>query len=786
MAGNNQKMLGLDSDPSTIRERLAKYVAKWPIFLFFIVACIGAGILYSRYTVPKYISSTQILIKENEENNANAEDIIENAVKGKRDINLNNEILLVKSKTLLETAIAKNNFNIGYYKKGNILDIEIDKDAMFQIVSDKIRDTGATIEMYLTKVDSKGGDVSGSKKKDSSASSFIWNKPFTYNGYNIVFSTSNPSLIAGGEYIVRWHSVKAMATQLAENLSVKPFDNKTSVLELTLKTENLQKGKDILNKLVEELNARDEADRDKLSRSTVRFIDERLMVISKELKGVEGNLENYQGSNQIVDIKGQSTQSLDNSNTVSKTIKDLSIQQGIVGMIREYFANPSNENKLVPSSLGLNDETLSSLITRYNDLQLKKEREAPSVAQNSTVMQDLNTQLANLKGSILESLNSVGRNLSLQENSFQEQKSQYSTQLSSIPHNERILQEIKRKQTITEGLYLYLLQKREEAAIASTAKNVTTYKQINLADGYGPVEPNATSIYLYTTLLALFLSFGVIYLQDMLNDKIASVRDIKSRTSIPVAGEISHIPKKTKQIFDVVGRSMASEQFRVIRSNLYFLLKNMNGKVVMLTSSESGEGKSFISLNLAAACAIPGKKVALLEFDIRKPELSNIFSLEDNDGISEYLSGEVDDWSGLYCSVDEIPDLHIYPCGQATSNPADLLLTERLPQLVRQLRLEYDYIFIDTPPIGLVTDGLILSNLSDIVLFVLRDQMTAKKQLNVVNDLVANKSLRNVSLIFNDIRSDGKKRYNKYYREGAKKGKTKTINKAATILNSTL
>ncbi|HTE28215.1 GumC family protein [Flavitalea sp.] len=774
MPGKNSLLSGGDSDNSTIRERLTKFLIKWPLFLFFLILCIGSGFFYNRYTVPKYLSSTQILIKENEENSANATDIIENAVKGKRDVNLNNEILLVKSKTLLEATVAKNNFNIAYYKKGNFLDIEIDQDAQFQLNTDKIRDTGATIEMYLRNIDSNGGEISSSKKENAKFEKFAWNKPFNYKGNNIAFSTPAPSLLAGGEFIVRWYSVKSMADHLAENLSVKPFDSKTSVLELSLKSENLQRGKDVLNKLVEELNAKDEADRAKLSNTTVHFIDERLMVISKELKGVEGNLENYQGTNQIVDMKGQSTQSLDNSNTVSKTIKDLSIQQGIVRMIRDYFANPANANKLVPSSLGLNDETLSSLITRYNDLQLKKEREAPSVAENSTVMQDLNTQLGNLKGSILESLNSVGRNLSLQENSFQEQKSQYSSQLSSIPHNERILQEIKRKQTITEGLYLYLLQKREEAAIASTAKNVTNYKQINLADGIGPVEPKATSIFLYTTLLALFLSFAIIYLQDIMNDKIKDHRDIKSRTSLHIAGDINHIAKRNKQTFAVLGRNMASEQFRLIRSNIYFLLNNLNGKVVMITSTESGEGKSFISLNLAAVCAIPGKKIALLEFDIRKPELSNIFSLEDDEGISEYLSGDIDDYGSIYRSVEDIPDLHIYPCGQIHENPADLLLSERLPHLIRSLRHDYDYIFIDTPPVGIVTDGLILSNLSDLVLYVIRQQTTGKKQLEFLNDLVANKSLRNVSLLFNDIKSKEKKSYSKYYTESTKRPARKT------------
>jgi capsular exopolysaccharide synthesis family protein len=763
MAGKNRILVSSETDNTTIRERLNKYLAKWPLFLILLIICVTAGIIYTRYTVPKYISSTQIMIREQGSNPAEAKDIIENVAKGKRDVNLNNEILLLKSKMLLEATILKNKFNVSYYNDGDILDIEIDKEAHFELVTDKIRDTGATIHLFLKNLDSIGGEISLTGKKEDATQKFLWNRPFKFAGNNVALTNSNPYRVSGSSYIVKWESVKSAVDRLFENLSAKPFDAKTSAIELSLKTENLQRGIDILNALASELNAADEVDRTKLSQATVQFIDERLLVISKELKGVEGNLENYQGNNQIVDIRGQSTQSLDNSNSVSKTIKDLSIQQGIVNMIQEYFANPSKENKLVPSSLGLNDATLSSLITKYNELQLRKEREAPLVAPNSTVMQDLDTQLGNLKGSIVESLNSVSRNLSLQQNSFQQQKAQYSNILSSIPHNERILQEIKRRQTITEGLYLYLLQKREEAAISSTASNVANYKQINPADGYGPVEPNAMSTYLYTGLLGIFLSFGIIYLQDILNDKITKHDDIKGRTSVQIAGDISFIRKKLKNVFVVASRNKASEEFRVIRSNVHFLLKQNSGKVVLITSSDSGEGKSFVSLNLAAVCAIPGKRVALLEFDIRKPELSKIFSLEEEQGISEYLTGEIDDHLSLYRSVAEIPDLHIYPCGKLISNPADLLMSDRLPSLIRSLREQYDYIFIDTPPVGLVTDGLILSQYADLVLFILRYQVTSKKALDYVNDLIENQSLPAVSFVFNSIPGIKKKIYNPYY-----------------------
>jgi len=780
MAHKNTNLFRAESDSSAIKDRLMIYVRKWPIIAMFLFICVALGVLYNRYTVPKYLSSTQILIKGAETESTSTQDLVEDAVKGKRQVNLNNEVLLVKSKALLEATITKNKFNIHYYKKGKILDIDIYKDAPFELVEDFVKDTGSTIEINIANINQNGGKITVKGGMHKSPVNFKWNTPFKLDGQQYEFKLTKPAE-ASGDYLVKWESVKVTAQEFSDELGVKPFDSETSVLELSLKSENQEKGNDILNGLVKELNNSDETDRAKLSQTTVKFIDDRLLVISRELKGVEGNLETYQGNNQLVDIKGQSTQSLDNSNTVTKTIKDLSIQQDIVRMIRDYFANPNNEHKLVPSSLGLNDGTLSSLITQFNDLQLKKQREAPLVAANSTVMQDLNAQLSNLRGSILESLNSVTKNLQLQENSFQQQKNQYSNFLSNIPHNERVLQEIKRKQSITEGLYLYLLQKREEAAISSTVSNITIYKQINLAEGFGPVEPNARNTFIYTGLLGLILGFGLIYVMGILNDKVTDQNDIKARTPLQIIGEVGHIPKKNRQAISIFGRTVESEQFRLIRSNLYFLLKKNNGKTTLLTSSNSGEGKSFISLNLAAACAMPGKKVALLELDIRNPEISKILNLKESLGITEYLNGEVANYASLRHPHSDIPSLHIYPCGNVTMNPADLLLLEKLPAFIDKIKAEYDYVFIDSPPATLVSDAFILAQYSDQIIYVIRQNVTQKKQLDFISNASENGTFKNVSLVFNDIKNSNVKGYDKYY-EVSKKSKIKKIVKTPHTL----
>jgi capsular exopolysaccharide synthesis family protein len=395
------------------------------------------------------------------------------------------------------------------------------------------------------------------------------------------------------------------------------------------------------------------------------------------------------------------------------------------------------------------------------------------------VIQDLNTQISSLKSSIVENLNNIRKNLKLQENNLQQQNSKYNSFLSSLPHNERVLQEIKRKQTITEGLYLYLLQKREEAAISSTNSNTANYKQIDPAIGYGPVEPNKKMILLSTTLLGFLLAFGLIYFRDLLNDKIMSKDDIAKKLSAPVVGEISYLSKKKNQNIPALNDNLASEQFRAIRTNLFFSMKKNKQKVILVTSSSSGEGKSFMAFNLAAVCAIPGNKVAFLEFDFRRPAISTM-QADITKGLSSYLKGESADLSDLYVVIDEIPSLHIYPSGLAFNNPTDLLMSENTPELLDRLKQHYDYIIIDTPATKPVSDALILAGYSDVVLYVVRQGTTIKKHLDEVNDMQKQKILNNLQIVFNGIKNREKDYYygDSGYEKRQKKKKPVTENNA--------
>ncbi len=728
-----------------------------------LLICIGLGLAYSRYTVPVYMANTSFLVKQADNSGSGSDDLLKSVMESKSQTNLNDEILQIGSLGLLERTVSKHDFNIHYYKKGRVLNIDIYKDAPFRLIANK-PDSLQAITLYVKNLNDKGGNIVLDPKQPQKNVPFLWRLPFNINGLSFLLNPTDQLKKANGEYIISYEPAFVTAGQISKNLVIKTLDEQTNAITMSLKTPNQEEGKDELNALFAEFNLMNIEDRNRLSASTVQFIDERLAKISGELRGVEGNLESFQGSNQLVDIKDQSSLSLENSSNISKNIKDLNVQQEIVGSILNYVKDPQNNSKLVPSSMGLTDGTLNALITQYNDLQLKRQREAPLVAANSTVMQDLNLQLGNLKSSLQESLNNTDKNLKLQAANYAGQSSQYNNFLSAVPHNQRVVQDISRKQGITESLYIYLLQKREEAAISSTSTNLAHYKQLDMATAYGPVEPSSKNIITYSVLLGLFLAFAGIYVADLLNDKITSREIITRKLRIPVVGEVNHDLKVKRNPIAVIDRSIISEQFRAIRT--YLSLSPVNKEQsILVTSTMNNEGKSFISLNIAAVFAIPGKKVALLEFDIRKPMIASNLNLKSEKGLSDYLAGNEENISNLYKVISEIPSLHIFLCGPLPPNPGDLLISENMPKLFQDLKAAYDYIIIDSPPSKLVSDSFILDRYSDVALYVIRQDVTSKRDLEFINETVKNRSLKNVKMVFNDIKDSEMKAYDNYFKK---------------------
>ncbi len=764
------------ADGLSVKEILKKYIAYWPVFTLSFGLFIGGAILYLRKATPKYIASARILVK-GEKKSTSRDDLISNALEATKSSNMENELELMRSSGLMERIVLDNQFNISYFILGRVKSTDIYLEAPFRLIVQKITDSTKGFAVVVKSINGTGVKIESGTKSNKKLSSLNWNTPYTMEGFQFVLAPRGKAESSDGNYMAIWSPVKQTAREIAGKVTVDWLDKKTSIIKVDILIENLERGKNILDALVKEYDRTDLEEKTIASRNTIRFIDDRLDIISKELSGVEGSLENYQGQNQIINVESQSGQAFSNSNDVSKDILDLNIQKGVVQQIQSYFNNPGNPGKLVPSSLGINDPTLGTLISKYNELELKKQMEKPRLSNNSIVLKDLDNQINDVKGSVLENLQNINKNLNLQQSSLQQKNNQYKQFLSSLPRKERVMQEIKRKQSITEGLYLYLLQKREEASISAGSANVSVYKQIDRASGYGPVEPNSRNIMIVAALLGLLMPVGLIVLLDQLNDKVNTRSDITNKLSIPVLGELVNIPKrKTKGIL-VMNRDLYGEQFRLIRTNLALSEKTSQSQVILITSSNIGEGKSMVSLNLAAVLAVPGKKVALLEFDLRKPGITKNLGITNIKGLTDYLSGNTIDLSEIYQLSEEIPTLHIYPAGPIPMNPADLLLNENMGPLFEVLRRRYDYVIVDTAPVGLVTDAFILNKYTDQSIYVIRQRKTLKKQLDFLNDIYTNGRLNEMGLIINDVKTGGKygsgygygENYNYVYGQEAKK-----------------
>lgn len=762
MHTEDKELFGGSTGGLSIKEQVTKYLSFWPLFIISIAVCVGAGIIYLRYAVPMYKATALVFVKNDK--SGGSTDLIQTAITGDPiRSNLDNEIQLMKSASLMERVVTKNEFNISYYFVGKVRNTDLYLDAPFRLIPIFIKDSSSATSITIFNTDNDGGMIETSLDgKKSKKIPFKWNLPFVAGSKTFSLVKHDNNIDKNAKYIATWEPVRQAAAEISGQLGIDLLDKKTSIIQLSILVENKNRGKKILNALATEYTLSDIEDRNVVSQNTIRFIDDRLQSVTTDLSGIEGKLENYQGSKGLVDVNIQSSQSFENSNNLSKEIADNNIKQGVAQSIMGYFNNPNAQDKLVPSTLGLEDPTLAALIGNYNELQLRKQKEAPSLAEGGIIIKDINNQLNAIKGSILESLQNINKNLRQNENSLQQQNGRYRQFLSALPSNERAMQEIKRKQSITEGLYLYLLQKREEAAVSSTASNVPNYKQIDPATGFGPVTPNTTNIRIYTALLGLILPFGIIYLRDMLNDKIMTRKDITRRIDIPIAGEISHVTKKQSVGVAVMQRDLIGEEFRILRTNLYFLLEKKQKQVILITSSVGSEGKSFVSLNLAALLAIPGKKVALLEFDMRKPSIINHLKIKKSIGLNEYFSGDIKNINEISHILEDIPSLHIYPSGATPKYPGDLFLSDKIPKLFNTLKSEYDYIIVDSAPVGLVSDAMVLGEYADLVLFVIRQRLTLKKQLEFVNELAQTKKLNDVGIIFNDVKRGGRVGYYGY------------------------
>ena len=757
-----------------IRAIVDQYASHWK--WFFLGACISLSLayLYLRYTIPQYRAATTILMKDEKKGGLSSElaAFADMGIGGGKN-NLENEIEILKSRTLIESTVRKMNLNISFVVEGKVISTDLFKNspiivAFTQQKSDFYNVGRAYEYSALSATIFKLEDLNGEKNILEKNKVFRYGQPIeTKYGTMVV----NKSLTNSSKYNVNAKPIKILISPIENvagsfrgRLVVAPLSKSSSIIELSITDPVLEKAEFFLDNLVQNYNAEAVADKNFISENTSKFIANRLALITEELDGVEKSVENFKNTNQLTDVETEAKLFIEGSSEYDKLGLEADIQLNIVSSMLD-FIKKSKTSDLLPTNIVSGEAT--ELIGSYNQLVLDRNRILKSATEANPTVVKMDQQLSSLKSNVTSSLARMQSNLNIQKRDLNNKEGLFNSKIGKIPVQERQFRVIARQQKVKEELYLYLLQKREETAIflAATEPNA---RVVDVAKGsMSPVAPKKNIIYLGALLLGILVPFGIIYLMDLLDTKIKSRLDLEGKTLIPFIGDVptSDTPS---ELIQSESRTSSAEALRIIRTNLEFMVSKVpegQAKTIFLTSTFPKEGKTFVSANLAATFALSGKKVLLIGMDIRNPRLDEYLTLPDR-GVTNYLSSKNLILEDLIVKYDGFEDFHVLPAGVIPPNPAELLMNKKVDTLFETLKNQYDYIIVDTAPVSLVTDTLLIAKHADCFIYVARANFLEKRMLNIPNTLYKEQKLPNMCLLLND--TDSTKGYGYGYGYGVK------------------
>lgn len=748
-----------------LKRILRHYTQYWYLFVLGSIVGLSGAYLYLRYyAVPMYRVSSTMLIKDDENGQgAPTESSFSDLAMFKSTKNIDNEIEVLKSKGLMQRVVRELDMVASYYVEGPVNDMEIYGNAVpVKLIVSEL-DSSATGKSFKVHLKANNlyeiKDILGNVTVHSSGQ--LVRMP--YGTFTIL--TSPVNALKANEVIVRFSDMRKLATQY--NPMVTYVNVKASVLNISLVGAIPEKSMKIVNKLIDIYNRESIEDKNSKSTNTLRFLDDRLKFITADLSVVERSVEKYKKSNGLADISTQASSYISQAGEYNKQLSEWAIQIELLGSIESYLDKSNGKYVLVPSNLGIQDATLLGLIEKYNGLQLEREQMLRTIEVENPLIQNMNALLESLRSNILENLRNIKRGLQITSNNLKNSSGQFQSKISRVPAMERELLEINRQQLIKNNIYSYLLQKREETALALAA-TASVARVIDPASREGSqISPNSQYIYLIALMLGLGLPFASIYTVSMLNTKVQTQQDVKDVLGLPILGEIANKPKGTETVVVTYGnRSPVAEMFRLVRANLNFIAVGKEVISFLVTSSTSGEGKTFFSINLAASLALTGKRVVLLDLDLRAPKVSKELNLGKGLGITDFLVSKDVTIDNIIRTSDKVADLFVISAGPVPPNPAELMMNTKFAHLVNELKERFDYIIFDTPPVGQVADALILSQFVDYSIYIVRYGYTDKSMLKIIKNLYNNKSLKHPIIVLNDAKEENGSNYGYGYGYG--------------------
>lgn len=774
----------LDEDPNEdfdLREAIERYLSHWQWFVLAVCLCITVAYVYLRYTTPQYQASTTILVKDDKKGGMLSElsAFADMGLGSGMKSNLDNEIEVLKSRTLVERTVQKLELNISILEKGKVNTIERYKELPIEVHFINVKPSFYSdgTKLGFEKVSADTFELTSGSNKEVGDVSVLLSSQKEFR-YGELIATRIGDLIITKSIGKKWpiglegKSISIVVSPLENvvasfqgRLNVDAISKTSSVVIVSIVDPVVKKAELFLDHLIQIYNEDAAADKSFISENTSKFVANRLLLISQELDGVEKDVQQFKTSNKLTDIETEAKLFIEGSSEYNKKRVEIEIQLNMVASMLD-FIKKSNNSDLLPTNMISAKGDESDLMDSYNQLVLERNRILKSATVANPTVVKLDQQLASLKINIAESLRRLQANLNIQKRDLRGQEGILDSKIGAIPVQERQFRVIARQQKVKEELYLYLLQKREETAI-SLAATEPNARVIDAAKASKvPVSPKKSMIYLAALLLGLLIPFGILYLMDLLDTKVKSRFELTRKLSIPFLGEIPK-SESPNEIVDTTSRSSTAEAMRIVRMNLDFMLNQVpegKAKTILFTSTISGEGKTFLSVNLASIFALSGKKVLLIGMDIRNPKLNEYIDLPSSAGLTNYLSSsnvKIEDYIFKHKGFEQ---LYILPPGSIPPNPTELLMNKKVDELFAQFKQEYDFIIVDTAPVSLVSDTLIIAKQADTFVYVVRANVLDKRMLHIPEVLYREKKLPNMALLLND--AETKKGYGYGYGYG--------------------
>ena len=742
------------------------------------VACLIAAYVYLYVATPVYNISATVLIKDDKKGGAsnNVGGLDELGLSGliTSSQSIDNEIEVLRSKTLVKEVVNYLNLYVTYKDEDLIPSKELYKTSPVQVnmtpqEAEKLK-KDIVVEMVVQPQGSLDVNV---KMDDREIQKHFEKLPAilpTDRGTISFFQVTDSIPVEGASSVQGARHITAtiscpmnVARGYCGNLVIVPTSQTTSVVTVSLKNSSLRRGQDFINQLLEMYNRNTNNDKNEIAQKTAEFIDERIGIISKELGSTEADLETFKRDAGITDLSSDAQIALSGNAEYEKKQVENRTQISLVEDLKRYLSH--SEYEVLPSNVGLKDAALATQIDRYNEMLIERKRLLRTSTESNPAIVNLDTSIRATKANVQATIEGTLQGLFITKADLDREAKRYMRRISDAPGQERRYVSIARQQEIKAGLYLMLLQKREENAImlAATANNAKIIDEA-IADDI-PVFPKRGIIYLVALVLGFVIPVAVIFLVDLTKFRVEGHADVEKLTSVPIVGDIPLTNEKNAKDGSIAvfenQNNLMSETFRNIRTNIQFMLQN-DRKVILVTSTVSGEGKSFTSANLAISLSLLGKKVVIVGLDIRKPGLNKVFSLSSKEkGITQYLSNPEMDLMSLVQPSDVNKNLFILPGGTVPPNPTELLARDGLDKAIDMLKNNFDYVILDTAPVGMVTDTLLIGRVADLSVYVCRADYTHKAEYTLINELSHEQKLPNLCTIINGV--DLKKRKYGYY-----------------------